>query len=1472
MKMAGLTRSCGPLPDGDLVNAHHDRDRFSWANRNNPDARLPRDYSTQTVEASNSEGANSTDSRRDDESKATTPTNKRVNWEHPYLGPDGVTYMPSISDASNPRATMIVSHSAAHPSYGPDPLLLKPEDIGFLKQAVTSLYADQIRPYQSEVVRRLKLLEPSTLVTKNALHFFRILTDTFIVEKTNHSRMVVYLKEKPAWFEGWIDPKSEEDPYPKPVWRELEQYLTVLSLVATILHELNDPKIVLPPYSSEEVSNVDDSSHCENLPSSSLAMVPFTANLLRKLRKLLRQAWQQDQAQCSVAASDSATKLSAEALEEQTRPLPLAIGSRSAYLEKACQQARLTRPPLSAESDMQAGSPTRTPDATPTHSPAEGFCSSPPSSPLSQKQQDVELAPPVTAIFSSSPKFFLTLAVAADETVRFVTASESLSSSPDSDKFPSVGGKRHPPRDTLDNHEACQEVICSEVEESRSSTVDKEPDGPSEGQIKPKLSLLTNRQVRQEQAISVLIQSVLLEAYHSWTQTEEVESACQHHGNANRSSTSSFHRETENEDESVESGKQKVDAKRVATTPRHEDTASERNAAPTILWMKPKPAQTPSTAENVAPMVSTFPGGTEKPKTWRIEVTQTSTDATVEGGSKEHFDEHLSRPFEPLNVHHVDRTGQRQTVVVRSGCGELERAPTSLSSPCSMPASPMSKTPMARLRSVTAPQPNCQDLSSAIAAALPVARAVALRVRAALAKGITPDHFGGGRYGCALSLKRHGPVSVRSFTLGCLCHLVQLSVSRCFLHYVGGLLQPCGSGFSPTSLHPRPNGESLAQHATVAAIAAAALAYLELLLQGEVPQGIEGLEGGEESDLAGSTLPPYLRLGEEIHGNQAPLNQGHAWAKDDSAESQTRSARTKGLTKIKTMAELRRLITNVLACNQRAVLLSQLRGKLVDMYGATLTPSTFHYYKLSDLLLCELGDICSIWCHGDRQLVVHDAAYQPDPSSCSPGQRPTKITAFSLSRPPSLPSGFHHNANSPHRQQLYQGRERGHGGLGDHRFKLGSSHPELPSLVSVSSGTQQDGSTISEVNEALRRLRQTQQSRGDMGRRVSPGERRHPFPDGCSAQGRQVYSGESTTRLDVPSLPRLSLPRPRLQYDNQVREAMPTASFVSDAPKYEEALAGDLLHMQLLQLQQHRLGPDMNEHEPALALSAYSRPSRFLSPSSPCLFPPHLPKQAPARGTSASAGFLSSYASTRNRDRAGSDRIFAPDGNSGTVQELPGHSVTTDHDSPATQSLLSASLLLLDGLAGLMREASSELEDNGAKFDIPDTRVRAEVPTSLPQLHARRHELETPTRHGQSRSYTALPLSPSLRPIVAPPENIQCRWNSNPSNDFDCSVGRAASQPALWSQYDFDRSDILLPALGAEEDAKYGFANGRPSSTLRSSGGADPSMAWSASHPPEDSDVDQFDFNATKTSYCLHLPPRRPGDELAANKVQQHFP
>ncbi|CBZ52339.1 conserved hypothetical protein [Neospora caninum Liverpool] len=874
------------------------------------------------MEASNSERAHSTDGGRDEhESKTGTPANKRVNWEHPYLGPDGVTYMPSINDPSNPRATMIVSHSAAHPSYGPDPLLLKPEDIGFLKQAVTSLYADQIRPYQSEVVRRLKLLEPSTLVTKNALHFFRILTDIFIVEKTNHSRMVVYLKEKPAWFEGWIDPKSEENPYPQPVWRELEQYLTVLSLIATILRELNDPKIVFPPYSSQENANVDG-NHYENLPPSPLAAVPFTANLFRKLRKLLRQAWQQDQAQCSVLTSDGGAKLSENPLEQKTRPLPLAIGSRSAYLEKACQQARLARPPLSAESDIQAISPTRTPDGTPTHSPAEGFSNSPPSSPSSQKQQDVELAPPVTAIFSSSPNFFLTLAVAAEETVRFVTAEESVSCLPDSGTVLPTGSKSDSTLRAVGSNEAGPAAILPAGESKPSSTVDGDPSQSLEAPVKPKLNIVTDRQVKQEQAISVLIHSVLLEAYSSWTQQRE---------DANQSSRSCCPRPAGDECEAADADRQEPAATHVAGPPKKGDVEPETGAAPKSVWHKPKPdGAALSMAEKVAPVVSTVPAGTGKPETWRIEVTHT-VDATQQDKSHEHFDGRLPRPFESLRVHQVERCGQSNNLGERACCEQLERTPTSQSSSCSLSVSPRSTTSIAGLRSVATPAPSCPDLVTATAAALPLARAVALRVRAALAKGIAPDHFGGGRYGCALSLKRHGPVSVRSFTLGCLCHLVQLSVSRCFLHYVGGLLQPCSSGFSPAFVHPDAQGDSLAHHATVAAIAAAALAYLELLLQGEVPQGIEGLEGGEESDLAGSSLPAYLRLVEDVHGNQSPLNQGPAWANPDPAESQSRSGRPKGLTKIKTMAELRNLITNVLACNQQAVLLSQLRGKLVDI-------------------------------------------------------------------------------------------------------------------------------------------------------------------------------------------------------------------------------------------------------------------------------------------------------------------------------------------------------------------------------------------------------------------------------------------------------------------------------------------------------------------------------------------------------------
>lgn len=124
--------------------------------------------------------------------------------------------------------TIIVSHSSERPSYGPDVNSLTHLDKLHLFHAILALYMDQIRPYQSEVVRRLREISARDVVIKNALHFFKRLTDVFIVGKTNHSRTIVYFREKPNCFKGWIDPKSEENPYSEDVWNDIKAHFKLL--------------------------------------------------------------------------------------------------------------------------------------------------------------------------------------------------------------------------------------------------------------------------------------------------------------------------------------------------------------------------------------------------------------------------------------------------------------------------------------------------------------------------------------------------------------------------------------------------------------------------------------------------------------------------------------------------------------------------------------------------------------------------------------------------------------------------------------------------------------------------------------------------------------------------------------------------------------------------------------------------------------------------------------------------------------------------------------------------------------------------------------------------------------------------------------------------------------------------------------------------------------------------------------------
>lgn len=91
--------------------------------------------------------------------------------------------------------------------------------------------------------------------------------------------------------------------------------------------------------------------------------------------------------------------------------------------------------------------------------------------------------------------------------------------------------------------------------------------------------------------------------------------------------------------------------------------------------------------------------------------------------------------------------------------------------------------------------------------------------------------------------------------------MVQLSVDRSLLRYVDGLLQACPPGSSGNGTRLREPAELLAEHATAAAVAAAALAYLELLRRGDVTTDMWGLPGGE-ADPVKLKIPASSVLGQ----------------------------------------------------------------------------------------------------------------------------------------------------------------------------------------------------------------------------------------------------------------------------------------------------------------------------------------------------------------------------------------------------------------------------------------------------------------------------------------------------------------------------------------------------------------------------------------------------------------------------------
>uniref|UniRef100_A0A7S1KEK2 HTH OST-type domain-containing protein n=1 Tax=Vitrella brassicaformis TaxID=1169539 RepID=A0A7S1KEK2_9ALVE len=105
---------------------------------------------------------------------------------------------------------------------------LSNEEKFLLNLAILTLYKDQIRPYQLEVKHRLQELNCSSTLESNFVAFYSAMPDQYVVERNLKAKTVMYFKQTPRWFKGWVDPKDPHNPYPMHVWRAVNEYLQQL--------------------------------------------------------------------------------------------------------------------------------------------------------------------------------------------------------------------------------------------------------------------------------------------------------------------------------------------------------------------------------------------------------------------------------------------------------------------------------------------------------------------------------------------------------------------------------------------------------------------------------------------------------------------------------------------------------------------------------------------------------------------------------------------------------------------------------------------------------------------------------------------------------------------------------------------------------------------------------------------------------------------------------------------------------------------------------------------------------------------------------------------------------------------------------------------------------------------------------------------------------------------------------------------
>jgi len=95
-----------------------------------------------------------------------------------------------------------------------------------LISTLESLYQDRIKPMANYIKGRLKERSVPDVIVKTFEDLFSQHPDLFEVQNPHQGEeTTIFFHKPPAWFKGWVDIDSSDDPYDEIMWTELAKFL-----------------------------------------------------------------------------------------------------------------------------------------------------------------------------------------------------------------------------------------------------------------------------------------------------------------------------------------------------------------------------------------------------------------------------------------------------------------------------------------------------------------------------------------------------------------------------------------------------------------------------------------------------------------------------------------------------------------------------------------------------------------------------------------------------------------------------------------------------------------------------------------------------------------------------------------------------------------------------------------------------------------------------------------------------------------------------------------------------------------------------------------------------------------------------------------------------------------------------------------------------------------------------------------------